>query len=146
MVAIVFGITVFLSLFIPTKFFLTVVFGSAYARMIDAMSIPGYVAFNLVQELLPPLVITLVFLRKSELMGRVPDARPGSRLLLIGAIAVVAPQLLRLVLSLTDDSADAMYAVLGLAVPLVAMGKLMLVAGAFRLLLAAQGSKDTGHG
>lgn len=137
MIKLKFGLTMFLSLILPTSLVAKLLFGGMYGQLFKQYPPVFYISFILALSLLIAFILASIFINKTNLEQRLPTPIPGINLLLIGGIIILLPQVLRIFTSMVEGG-GASFALINLSAPLILIAKLVLYIGIIRLLMAVK--------
>ncbi|BFM13557.1 hypothetical protein R50072_37100 [Simiduia litorea] len=137
MLRLKFGITMFLTLVVPTgyinKLFLLGPLGSAIKQYPPSLSY----AIGLALGLIIPFVLASIFIKKSNLYRRLPVSMPGLNLLVIGAVVILIPQVLPIFTSLVKGG-GLTFSLMPYITSLVFVAKILIYSGIITLLMSVK--------
>ena len=122
---------------IPTEAILGLSIGGMYGVFFKKFPPSFYVSFFLVLNLLIPFFVSLVFIKKTDIVERLPTPIPGQEMILISGFVIIIPQFLRIFTSMIQGG-GASFALMSIAGPFVVLAKLLLSVGIFKLLMATK--------
>ena len=137
MIKLKFGLTMFLTLILPTGYLIKLLFGGMYGSLFKQFPPTVYISLILVFSLLLAFIFASIFIKKANLEQRLPTPIPGNNLLLIGGIIILLPQVLRIFTSMIQGG-GASFALMSLAAPLILVAKIVLYIGIIKLLMAVK--------
>ncbi|BFM13387.1 hypothetical protein R50072_35400 [Simiduia litorea] len=137
MLRLKFGITMFLTLVVPTsyinKLFLLGPLGAAIKQYPPSLSY----AIGLALGLIIPFVLASIFIKKSNLYRRLPVSMPGLNLLVIGAVVILIPQVLPIFTSLVKGG-GLTFSLMPYMTSLVFVAKILIYSGIITLLMSVK--------
>jgi hypothetical protein len=131
------GSMVFLSTIIPTSYFMRLIFGGMYGTFFKQFPPAVFLSVNLLITLLIPLIITLFFIKKTDLVNRLPKPIPSQGIFLLCSVIILLPQVLRIFTSMIEGG-GASFALMNLAAPFITGAKIVLYLAVIRLLMAVK--------
>ncbi len=131
------GLTMLLSMVLPTNYLVKLLIGGMYGSFFKQFPPAVYISFSLLLSLLVAFLVASVFISKSDLKTRLPQPIPGSNLLAIGGLVILLPQVLRIFTSMVEGG-GASFALMNLAAPAILVAKLVLYVGIIKLLMAVK--------
>ena len=136
MATVLFGFTMFFSLFVPAVFIAQVLTGflSPYPPVV-------FVTITFLINILVPLAFSVILIRHANIMQRVPTMIPGAAFLWVGGILYLVPQVLRILGSMAPGGSET-FVLLNYATPMFWLSRFLMCVGIVRLLLAIRPHPD----
>lgn len=132
------GFTVLLSIILPIEVLIKLITaGGMYGLIFKKFPPAVYISFHLLLKLAIAYAIIYIFIKKSDLINRLPKIIPGQILLLTGSLIVLIPQILRIFTSMIQGG-GASYALMTYAAPFLILGKLLLFIGVIKVLMSVK--------
>ncbi len=147
MIQVTFGLTMFLSLLIPSHFLIQLLLGDMYAVLFSSTisSLSILISFGI--TLFIPFIISIIFVKKSNLISRLPFPIPSQNLMLLGSFFILLPSFLQIILLMIDKIYNLtlvhtyFVSIKGMSNILFFVNyiaKVLLIVGVFQLLLSVK--------
>lgn len=111
--------------------------GGMYGPTFKKFSPAVFVALGYFVSFGIPLIVALIFAKKTNLKNRLPDPIPGRGEFILGGLIILVPQAVH-IFTASVPGGGASFALFAMAGPVIAIGKVLIFVGAVRLLMAVK--------